>query len=155
MRSRQIAAECDFSGATFTQYAHFRDATFTQIADFSYATFSQSASFNEAQFSGTAYWHRSKFLGNAEFRRIKFVSLHSDNPSAVFALASISKPREIVFDDLDLSRVLFLNCDVSEIFFTPSVRWGKSYIETYASAWHASHGVGQRLWWEIALVSRA
>jgi hypothetical protein len=33
--------------------------------------------------------------------------------------------REIVFDDVDLSRVLFHNCDVSQVWFTSSVRWGK------------------------------
>jgi hypothetical protein len=30
-----------------------------------------------------------------------------------------------IFDDVDLSRALFLNCDVSEIWFTSSVRWAK------------------------------
>ena len=43
----------------------------------------------------------------------------------MFALASFSKPGEIVFDDVDLSRVLFYDCDVSQVWFTSSVRWGK------------------------------
>jgi hypothetical protein len=43
----------------------------------------------------------------------------------VFALATFSKPNNVVFDDVDLSQVLFHNCDVSQIWFTSSVRWGR------------------------------
>ena len=52
-------------------------------------------------------------------------------PSAVFALANLSDPHKIIFDDVDLSRALFHNCDVSEVWFTSSVRWAK----------RGSHGV--------------
>ena len=38
---------------------------------------------------------------------------------------SPSIPEEVVFDDVDLSRALFLNCDVSEFQFTSSVRWAR------------------------------
>jgi hypothetical protein len=46
-------------------------------------------------------------------------------PSAVFALAKFSKPSKVVFDDVDLCRALFHNCDVSPVWFTSSVRWAK------------------------------
>jgi hypothetical protein len=47
-------------------------------------------------------------------------------PSAVFALASLAYPRKIIFDDVDVSRTLFHNCDVSEVWFTSSVCWAKT-----------------------------
>ena len=37
----------------------------------------------------------------------------------------VSRPGKIIFDDVDLSRVLFHNCDVSEVWFTSSARWAK------------------------------
>jgi len=137
----------DFTGATFTQYSYFWNATFTQDAEFCRATFTKDANFNDAAFTrdanffaatftqaasfvdttfhGTADWRKCKFLNQAEFRQTKFEPLVEGQPSAAFALASFSKPGEIVFDDVDLSRVLFHNCDVSQVLFTSSVRWAK------------------------------
>ncbi|MGP8173804.1 MAG: pentapeptide repeat-containing protein [Terracidiphilus sp.] len=139
--------DTDFTGATFTQYAYFwnatftqaanflratftldanfSDATFTRDANFFAATFTQAASFVDTTFHGTADWRKCKFLNQAEFRQTKFEPLVEGQPSAAFALASFSKPGEIVFDDVDLSRVLFHNCDVSQALFTSSVRWAK------------------------------
>jgi hypothetical protein len=126
--------DADFSWATFTQDAAFGYATFTQDADFNYATFSQNAYFDSATFTqaagfidtkfhGTASWRESRFLDQAEFRNTKFDPQIAGRPSARFALARFSKPGEIVFDDVDLSHVLFHNCDVSQVWFTSSVVW--------------------------------
>ena len=137
----------DFTGAAFTQYAYFWNATFTQAANFLRATFTRDAVFSDAAFTrdanffaatfaqaanfvdttfhGTADWRKCQFLNQAEFRQTKFEPLVEGQPSAAFALASFSKPGEIVFDDVDLSRVLFHNCDVSQVLFTSSVRWAK------------------------------
>jgi uncharacterized protein YjbI with pentapeptide repeats len=115
--------DADFHEATFTQNAQFHGANFTQDADFSGATFTQNAEFEETKFYGMAYWTRSRFLDQAEFRHTKFEPLDKAKPSAVFAQARFSKPSEIIFDDVDLSRTLFHNCDVSQVWFTSSVRW--------------------------------
>jgi hypothetical protein len=40
-------------------------------------------------------------------------------------MAKFAKPGEIVFEDVDLSRALFLNCDVSAVRFTSSVDWAE------------------------------
>jgi hypothetical protein len=85
----------------------------------------QAASFVDTTFHGTADWRKCKFLDQAEFRGTKFEPLVEGMPSAAFALAKFSKPGEIIFDDVDLSRVLFHNCDVSQVLFTSSVRWAK------------------------------
>ena len=117
--------DSNFCEATFTQNADFNDATFAQNADLSEATFSQLARFVATEFHGTASWKGSRFLDQAEFRRTKFAPQIAGQPSAVFALAKFSKPGEIVFDDVDLSRALFHNCDVSQVWFTSSVTWAK------------------------------
>jgi hypothetical protein len=117
--------DAGFILATFTQDADFHIATFTQNANFYSATFSQTANFMCTNFHGMAVWRGSRFLDRAEFRRTKFEPLVEGEPSAVFELANFSKPDEVVFDHVDLSRALFHNCDVSQVWFTSSVRWGK------------------------------
>ena len=131
-----FAQDADFWNATFTQDSNFCEATFVQNAEFSEATFKQNADLSEATFTrkarfvatefyGTASWKGSRFLDQAEFRRTKFDPQIAGEPSTVFALAKFSNPGEIVFDDVDLSRALFHNCDVSQVWFTSSVRWAK------------------------------
>jgi len=110
-----------FYDTTFTQDADFREATFRRNAHFGNAIFKQAAHFSDTKFYGTADWYSSRFLDRAEFRCTKFD--HRSN--ANFVQASFSKPGEVVFDDVDLSRALFRNCDVSQIWFTASVRWAK------------------------------
>ena len=139
--------EVSFSGTTFSESADFQRARFSGVADFNSATvmkdaifsgsifwqdvtfwkatFAQKVDFEGAEFQGTANWTKSQFLGSGEFRHTKFEPLLEGVPGAVFAQASISKPSEIVFDDVDLSRVVFHSLDVSEVWFTSSVRWGK------------------------------
>lgn len=128
--------DADFTGATFRRNASFPQTTFarkaeflgaafTQSADFAGATFTQDVSFEQAKFYGRADWGRCRFLGQVEFRRTNFKPRKAKRPSAVFSLAEFAKPKEAVFDDVDLSRALFLNCDLSEFWFTSSVRWAK------------------------------
>jgi uncharacterized protein YjbI with pentapeptide repeats len=114
----------DFIETTFMQDANFREATFMRDAYFGSVIFTQAARFVDTEFRGKADWVKSRFLDRAEFRRTKFNPQIEGEPSAVFELASFSKPSEIVFDDVDLSRSLFHNCDVSQLWFTSSVRWG-------------------------------
>ncbi len=120
-----FAQNADFGQATFVQDADFFLATFTQDADFRKATFTQAACFEGTKFHGTANWKRSRFLDQAEFRHTKFDPQTAGQPSAVFALAYFSRSGEFVFDDVDLSRALFHNSDMSQVWFTSSVRWGK------------------------------
>jgi hypothetical protein len=110
---------------TFAQGANFTRTIFTQYAYFYKATSTQDADFELTLFRGTAVWEASRFLESAAFRHTKFDPKLPGVPSAVFALASFSDPGRIIFDDVDLSRALFHNCDVSEVWFTSSVRWAK------------------------------
>lgn len=127
-RFATFTRDADFIGATFMQDADFYDATFgtfTQTADFTDATFTQKADLRRTKFHGTVDWSRSRFCDQAEFRHTEFMPRNDGVPSAIFPLAKFSKPGEIVFDEVDLSRVLFHNCDVSMVWFTSSAQWAK------------------------------
>jgi hypothetical protein len=117
--------DAEFRRTTFIQDANFNDAIFTRDANFFKATFMQAANFESTEFHGTADWRKCRFLDQAEFRHTRFEPRDNDMPSAAFALAKFSKPSEIVFEEVDLSRVLFHNCDVSQVWFTSSVWWAK------------------------------
>ena len=117
--------KADFTLATFTQDAYFRSATFKQGSNFSPATFTQKADFEQTKFYGTANWASNKFHDQAEFRHTVFEPRNPGTPSAVFSLTKFAKPGEVVFDDVDLSRTLFHNCDISQVLFTPSVHWAR------------------------------
>jgi hypothetical protein len=114
-----------FSNAIFKQNADFSRVNFKQDADFCEATFTQNVIFERIEFCGTADWHECKFLDQAEFRHIDFEPKEPGKPGAVFIMAKFAKPGEIVFEDVDLSRALFLNCDVSAVRFTSSVDWAE------------------------------
>ena len=131
-----FAGATDFDETKFSQKAYFPDTSFAGDADFSYASFVQGSNFGDAVFSanvnytrtgfsGTTQWQGCKFLGGAQFRSTGFVPRAVDGPSAVFALVLFAKPKEVIFDDVELSRVLFHDCDVSEVRFSPSARWGE------------------------------
>jgi uncharacterized protein YjbI with pentapeptide repeats len=115
----------DFIATTFTQSAFFWHATFMVKAIFSGATFKRIAGFTQAKFYGTTDWRECRFLDQAEFRHTEFLPKEPKTPSAVFSLAKFAKPDEIVFENVDLSRALFLNCDVSAVWFTSSVWWAR------------------------------
>ena len=117
--------DADFHNTVFMQRANFYKAIFTQNAFFRLATFTQNAEFRRTIFEGTANWIECRFLDQAEFRHTKFVPKEPKVPSAVFSLAKFAKPGEIFFEDVDLSRALFLNCDVSAVWFTSSVIWAR------------------------------
>ena len=148
-----------FSAASFSENTIFDSATFEQHADFLYVVFTLAARFEYTRFYGTAKWQNSRFLDRAHFRNTMFDPKILGKPSAVFELASFSKPGEIVFDNVDLSRAIFHNCDVSQVWFTSSVKWGKRqdnhglavFEETFEDtlplddvAWGILYGGGQR-----------
>jgi len=124
-RNATFAQIASFHDTTFTEKAFFNNAIFSQKVDFTNATFTQAADFTDTQFHGTADWRWSQFLEQAEFRYTKFLPKTKRKPSAIFSLTKFSKPSDVVFNDVDLSRVIFHDCDVSQFKFTSSVRWGK------------------------------
>ena len=120
--------QADFEEVEFMEVADFQKSTFGKGANFSRCSYQGAANFHETVFEGTVFWEASNFLGAAAYRQTQFRSSQMDRPSAIFALARFSKPDEVVFDRVDLSRVLFHNCDVSQLWFTSSVTWGRSGV---------------------------
>jgi uncharacterized protein YjbI with pentapeptide repeats len=117
--------KADFYKVTFTQKANFYKAMFSREVDFSDVAFNQAAHFQQTRFGGTLLLMGSRFLDAAEFRFTEFVPEDGGLPTAVFERSSFSNPGDIVFEEVDLSRALFHNCNVSEVLFTSSVQWGK------------------------------
>ncbi len=134
----------NFCLATFTKEAEFNHAIFKQGADFSFATFTQAAHFIGTEFHGTADCHCSRFLDQAEFHATMFDPHDDKEPSAMFDGANFSKPSEIVFDDVDLSRALFHNCDVSQVWFTSSVQWARREGNRGLAVFDETYSVEQR-----------
>ncbi len=137
-----------FSGTLFARQADFISARFANYAEFSNATFAEVASFVKTEFRGTADWQGSRFNERAEFREIKFHPRFAGQPSALYSLARFSNPNEIVFDDIDLSRAIFYNRDVSQILFTSSVRWGSRSqrgLSIFEETIPLDHEIGKKL----------
>lgn len=109
-----------FSG--FKNDAWFIESIFERSAEFAVSNFSQ-ADFRRAQFHSFATWENCGFSKGAVFSGTQFSSPDLALPQASFALATFDSPDSVVFHDVDLSRTLFNNCDISDIRFTSSVRW--------------------------------
>jgi uncharacterized protein YjbI with pentapeptide repeats len=126
-RETQFNQDAVFLSTTFTMTADFYKAIFRHDSSFSGAKFLKKADLVETTFLQTSTWRGAQFLERAEFRHTHFTPAIAGQPSAVFALAVFEDPGTIIFDDVDLSRALFHNCNVSEVWFTSSVRWGNRH----------------------------
>ena len=120
-----FAERTEFNRACFEEDVDFRNASFLGLVYFTDATFTQRASYANTKFLSLAIWIRSKFLGSAEFDRTEFGLSKPNDPSAIFALATFGNPEHVFFIDVNLSRALFTNCDVSQLWFASTVKWGK------------------------------
>jgi uncharacterized protein YjbI with pentapeptide repeats len=121
----QFLGGAKFVLAEFKDEAYFVGAIFHREADFYKATFTLAATFRGSEFHTMANWAGSRFLARAEFRRTVFAPEVDGDISAKFETVTFAEPGSVVFDDVDLSRALLHNCNVSEVWFTSSVRWGE------------------------------
>ena len=121
-----FAEHANFWEVSFLQEANFWKATFTAMADFGDSTFADIAYFPGTDFQGVADCRGCRFLNKAAFRGTQFQAQDQSQPSALFSFATFANPGEVVFEDVDLSRVFFHNCDVSAVWFTSSARWATS-----------------------------
>jgi hypothetical protein len=135
-QNAKFAKKALFLGATFAGSTYFSDMTFGEASDFTSANFMHGAVFtgstligpaiySHAAFVDTGDWSEAEFRDRADFRDTSFTLGDKESPSAVFSLARFYKPGEIVFEDVDLDRAVFFNCDVSQVWFKPSVNWGR------------------------------
>jgi hypothetical protein len=120
----RFSRDVTFLGATFVKEAAFWATVFSGEADFAATTFALSANFTKAGFLGMAKWNYASFQGGAKFKEVKFEAPEEVGPCATFEMASFSRPETVLFDEVNLSRVMFHNCDVSGVWFA-SVVWGR------------------------------
>ena len=115
-RSR-FSCEADFSRNRFSDKTFFSRSTFLKEAIFYSCNFSSEAGFSEVTFSSEAGFSEVTFDNRAYFSG-KFNSVVHFNHS------SFDKPNKIVFDVEDLSKVSFMNTDISKIKFRDDAKWG-------------------------------
>jgi uncharacterized protein YjbI with pentapeptide repeats len=111
--------DAGFGGARFRGSAFFGRAEFSRDADFSGAKFYEHANFVEAKFSQETSFDRATFSQSTDFSHAK-----TKPPGQVwFWNVSFSKPQQIKFHHVDLSRWSFLDTDLRRIDFD-NVAWG-------------------------------
>ncbi len=130
-----FAAMADFGDSTFADMAYFPRTNFHDLADWRGCRF-----LDKAAFRGTLFQAENPDQTQDPHAEDPHADdLHAEDPpaqdpptrdrsqpSALFSFATFANPGEVVFDDVDLSRVFFHNCDVSGVWFTSSARWAES-----------------------------
>ena len=121
-----------FEGAPFEGGADFSDTLFKGEADFGGAHFRDKGYFFSAVFKGGAYFWGATFEGKADFGHATFEDTLLINGTehhkktfkkdVDFRSVKFSKPERAKFEKLNLSRVRFLDTDLSKVHFT-DVNW--------------------------------
>jgi len=150
-----------FSVAKFSKGAYFSVATFSEQANFSHAKFSEQANFSHAKFLDIAYCSNATFskettFFGAEFKEADFSgATFSDivNFSKVtfldksyfsgmfeditcFQHVTFESPNKNIFEVQDMSRVSFVNTDITGIRFGDNVQWGgKGKFQAIEETW--------------------
>ena len=122
----------DFLSVQFNNKASFSYAQFNNMALFSLNQFNNEVSFFNAQFNNKAnfssefnnktYFDYSEFQDAASFINAKFPS--SDEDLISFKNVKFHRPKNVRFQNIDLSNVFFLNTDVSEVEFLDE-KWAR------------------------------
>jgi hypothetical protein len=123
-----FSGQANFSYATFSGQAYFHDTTFSDLAYFSYATFSGKAYFSDTTFSGQANFHDTTFSGQANFTNATFSNktrfLGWFKGITKFNYITFEIPNKVIFEVEDMSKVSFINTDITGIRFSDKTSWG-------------------------------
>jgi uncharacterized protein YjbI with pentapeptide repeats len=109
-------ARVNFSGASFMS-AHFTDAHFQELGTFSNSNF-QKTCFHNSIFHKGAIFYSANFLGQTYFSA-KF------NDKTSFNYVLFEEGGKIHFDIGDLSKVSFINSDITRVRFSEKAVWGR------------------------------
>jgi hypothetical protein len=110
--------EAYFTSAKFFEGADLYSSKFSAPANFSLATFSGKSTFSRATFSAPAYFTSAKFFGEANFTT-------EFKDKASFNNMIFEDGNKILFETEDLSKVSFMNTDISMVRFSDRARWGE------------------------------
>ena len=127
----------DFSSTEFSELASFELAEFSGKANFRFAKFSGKTSFSEAGFSKEVDFKQVNFA-EAEFSDTTFFS-GADFYRSIFSNAAyfssifksetffnyvrFENPNKITFESGDMSKVSFINTDITRIRFSDKITW--------------------------------
>jgi uncharacterized protein YjbI with pentapeptide repeats len=132
----EFYAKADFYGAKFCDIVDFSHVDFYSKASYSHATFYGETSFYRAKFASEARFNESIFKSKTNFEQAKFLNdtlfsnpkepkeeMFKDKTS--FESVSFDDGRKILFETGDLSKVSFMNADITRIRFNDKARWGE------------------------------
>ncbi len=111
----------NFLAAEFIGEANFGGSTFRGFADFGMVTFVGDAIFEEAIVSGAATFEGARFNKALKFVDTAFPSQNSEG-FIRFEDVKLEEPEQVLFTNVDLSKVFFLGTDVEDVHFT-GVTW--------------------------------
>jgi pentapeptide repeat protein len=125
----------DFSRARFHNPAFFVRTKFCSESDFSDVEFN-GVSFSEDKFLSEAFFVRTKFLDKTSFSNAKFSTgaYFLDckfNSETKFSYVSFDEGDKVIFDVRDLSKVSFMNTDITRLKFGENVMWGTNQKDQF------------------------
>jgi len=106
-----------FWGTTFTERAYFVSSEFREMAGFLWATFRGRTYFMWTKFNGRVNFSEATFSGESGeiiFREVKLIG-NKDTKGVDFGSAKIKD--KVIFKNVDLKRVSFLDTDLRRIDF--------------------------------------
>lgn len=119
-RWAKFGNRADFSRVQFGNGAYFSQAQFSDEANFSWAEFDNGAYFSEAQFNNKTKFYMSTFMDEVRFIWTKF-----NNESFInFEYSKFHKPKDVRFQNVNLSNISFLYTDITEVEFL-NEEWAK------------------------------
>lgn len=102
----KLQGETDFSSSEFTELVDFRKCEFNDHLNYENTTFGE-VDFSYSYFRGSAHFIETKFLKPSFFNYTRF-----------------QKPEDVIFQRVNLSRVSFVNTDLTRINFGEGVQFG-------------------------------
>jgi uncharacterized protein YjbI with pentapeptide repeats len=115
-----FSAEVTFSYSIFSDEANFSRSIFYNIVNFNGSTFNNMANFYGSVFKSRANFYGSVFKSRANF----YGSVFSSKDATFFNSVIFEKPTSIIFEVDNMSKVSFLNTDITRIRFGSRTRWG-------------------------------
>jgi hypothetical protein len=98
--------DVSFSQTRFSEEANFRNVAFVNEAEFTSTTFCSGADFGRSIFSNAAYFS-AIFKSETFFNYVRF-----------------ENQNKIIFESEDMSKVSFINTDITRIRFSDKIAWG-------------------------------
>ncbi|RLE88160.1 MAG: hypothetical protein DRJ49_05405, partial [Thermoprotei archaeon] len=120
-------SDTNFSDTRFSKDVEFVETVFSGHTDFSNVVFSDLVNFSHTVFLGRTEFNYTRFLKDAIFRETEFqpgfplLELSVDK-YILFRNAYFENQKNVIFDNVDMSKVSFIDTDITRIKFR-NVKW--------------------------------